>query len=72
MAEEKLNQEFRVKNIDKTRNYLIEEINRNELTNKKHKETCTNLNYIEHFLILASTITGLFPFLLLLLWLVSL
>ena len=25
---------------------------------KKHKKVCTNLNYIEHFLILASTITG--------------
>ena len=25
---------------------------------KKHKKVCTTLNYIEHFLILASTITG--------------
>ena len=25
---------------------------------KKHKKVCANLNYIEHFLILASTITG--------------
>ena len=25
---------------------------------KKHKKVCTSLNYIEHFLILASTITG--------------
>ena len=25
---------------------------------KKHKKVCTALNYIEHFLILASTITG--------------
>ena len=25
---------------------------------KKHKKACTTLNYIEHFLILASTITG--------------
>ena len=25
---------------------------------KKHKLVCTTLNYIEHFLILASTITG--------------
>ena len=24
---------------------------------KKHKKVCTSLNYIEHFLILASTIT---------------
>ena len=25
---------------------------------KKHKKVCANLNYIEHFLILASAITG--------------
>ena len=25
---------------------------------RKHKEVCTTLNYFEHFLILASTITG--------------
>ena len=30
----------------------------NELMSKKHKKVCTTLNYIEHFLILASTITG--------------
>ena len=29
MAEENIVQEFRLKNIDETRNYLIEEINRN-------------------------------------------
>ena len=29
MAEENVSQEFRLKNIDETRNYLIEEINRN-------------------------------------------
>ena len=58
MSEENISQEFRLKNIDQTRNYLIEEINRNELTNKKHKKVCTTLNYIEHFPILASTITA--------------
>ena len=40
------------------RNYLIEETNQNELTSKKHKMICTTLNYIEHFLVVASTITG--------------
>ena len=40
------------------RNYLIEEINQNELISEKHKMICTTLNYIEHFLVLASTITG--------------
>ena len=58
MAEENISQEFRLKNIDETRNYLIEEINRNELMNKNHKKICTTLNYTEQFLILASTITG--------------
>ena len=58
MVEENISQEFRLKNIDETRNYLIEEINPNELMNKKHKKVCTTSNYIEHFLIFASTITG--------------
>ena len=47
MAEEDISQEFRLKNIDETRNYLIEEINRNELMNKKHQKVCTALNYVE-------------------------
>ena len=28
------------------------------MISKKHKKVCTTLNYIEHYLILASTITG--------------
>ena len=58
MVEEHISQEFRLKNIDETRNYLIEQINWNELMSKEHKKFCTTLNYIEHFLILASTING--------------
>ena len=58
MAEKNISQEFRLKNIDKTRNSLIEELNRNKLMSKKHKKVCTTLNYIEDFLILAATITG--------------
>ena len=42
----------------KQKNYFLEEIKQNELMSKKHKKVCTTLNYIEHFLILASTITG--------------
>ena len=30
MSEKDITQEFRLKNIDETRNYLIKEINRNE------------------------------------------
>ena len=58
MAEESMSQEFRLKNIDETRSYFVEEIEQNKLMGKKHKKVCTTLNYIEHFLILASTITG--------------
>ena len=53
-----ISQEFRFKNIDKTRDYFLEEIKQNELMSRKHKKVCITLNYIEHFLILASTITG--------------
>ena len=46
-----------VENIQ-TRNYLIEEINRNEFMSKRHKKVCTTPNYIERFLILGSTSIG--------------
>ena len=47
MSEENIGQEFRLKNIDETTNYLIEEIKLNELMNKKHKKVCTTL--LENF-----------------------
>ena len=49
---------FDLKNIDETRNYFLEEKEQNELISRKHKKICTSLNYTEHFLILASTVTG--------------
>ena len=52
-----MSQDFRLKNINETRNQFLGEIEPNELMSKKHKKVCTTLNYIEHFLILASTIT---------------
>ena len=58
MHKENTNQKFRLKNIDKIRNYLIEEINRNELTSKKHKNFRRDLNYIDRSLVVKSTITG--------------
>ena len=58
MSAENISQEFRLKNKDETRNYFLEEIKQNELMRKKHKKVCTTINYIEHFLFLASTITG--------------
>ena len=54
LIEENISQERRLKKTDETRNYLIEEINRNELISKKHKKVCTTQNYIAQFLILGS------------------
>ena len=49
-----MSREFRLKNINETRSYFLEEIEQSE----RYKKFCTTLNYIEHILILASTITG--------------
>ena len=71
MAEENISQELRSKNIYETRNYLLHEINQNQLMSRKDKKVFTTLNYIEHFLILASTSTGfisIFQFLLWFIW----
>ena len=46
-----------MKNIRETKNYFIEEINRNEFISKKHKKITAILNYSEHLLILASMVT---------------
>ena len=67
MKEENVSQEFRLKDIDETRNYFLEEKSQNELARAKHKKVCRTPNYIEHILILASEIIGLFQFLILLL-----
>ena len=38
MAEGNLSQEFKLKNIDKTRNYFIKEVDQSELMSKMHKK----------------------------------
>ena len=48
MTEENISQSFRLKNKGETRNYFIEEIDRNRFMSKKHKELCGVLNCIEH------------------------
>ena len=58
MVQENISQEVRLKNMDGTRNYFIEEINKNDLMSKKDKNVLTALNYIEHSLISAFVITG--------------
>ena len=42
---------FRLKDIDETKNYFLEEIKKNGLLIKNQKKVCTTLSYIEHFLI---------------------
>ena len=47
MSEENItSQEFRLKTINEARNYLIEEINQNELISKKYKKVYRAFNYI--------------------------
>ena len=50
MVEENLSQEFRLKNIDKTRSYFLEEGEQNEMMCRKHKKVCRTLNYTKKFL----------------------
>ena len=52
MVEGKKSQEFRLKNINETRNYFLEEIGQNEFMSSKHKKVCITLNHIKHCLIL--------------------
>ena len=51
-----------IKNLDfkknETRNCFLEKTEHNELMGRKHNKVHTTLNYIEHLLILISTITG--------------
>ena len=54
--------EFRLKHIDETRNYLLDEVKHNDLKNEKYKKTCKYLNYVEHLLILVSTVIGCVSF----------
>ena len=60
MFEENIGHEFRLKNMGETRNYFIKKINQNKLMSKKHEKLCKVLKYIEHLLILISTVTGSF------------
>ena len=43
--------EFRLRKIDETRNYLLDEIKYNDLISEKYKKTCKYLNYVEHLTI---------------------
>ena len=53
--------EFRLRKIDETRNYLLDEIKHNDLMSERYEKTCKYLNYVENVLILVSTVTGCVP-----------
>ena len=57
MNEENISEQYRLKNIDETRNF-IEEIKQNNLISKKHKKICRVLSYIEHLITLVFTVSG--------------
>ena len=50
--------EFRLRKVVETTNYLLDEIKNNDLKSEKCERLCKNLNYVEHVLVLASTVTG--------------
>ena len=47
---ENISQEFRLKNIDETTNYFLEEIGQIELMSKKHKKVFWALNDVKNLL----------------------
>ena len=53
MVEENISQEFRLKNIDDTRNNFLEEIEQNELISKMHRKVCATQRFVR-----ASAVTG--------------
>ena len=69
MKEKNVSQEFRLIKYRKNKKLIPW---KNELMSKRHKKVCVTLNYIEHFLILLSTLLDVFRFLILLLCLVFL
>ena len=46
MAKENASLDFRLKKIDETRNYLLEEIKQNELMSKRHKKVFLTFSYV--------------------------
>ena len=42
---------FRLREIDKTRNSLLDEIKHNDLMSEKYKKTCKCLNHFEHLVL---------------------
>ena len=54
MAEE-VTLEFRLRKIDETRNYLVEEVSHSDLMTENYKKTC---KHVKHLVILVSKVTS--------------
>ena len=50
--------EFRLREIDETSHFPLDEIKYNDLMSKKYKKTCKHLNNVENLLILAPKVIG--------------
>ena len=50
--------EFRLRKIDETGNYLLDETKYNFLMSEIYKKTCKYLSYVKHLLVLVSTVAG--------------
>ena len=50
MGEENISQKFRLRNIDETKKYFVEEIHQSEWTSKMNKKVCTNFTFLITFL----------------------
>ena len=57
-GKENVSLEFILKNLDETRNCLLDEIKHNDLLNEKHKKVGSALNYFEHCLVFVSAISS--------------
>ena len=63
MTKENVSRNFRLKNINESRNYLLDDIKHNEFMCEKHKKVRRTLNYFEHFLFLFLLSVVMFQFL---------
>ena len=58
MAKENVSLDVRLKTVDETRHFVLEEIKHNELMSEKHQKVSRALNDFEHFLIFISAVSG--------------
>ena len=63
MEKENVSFDFRLKRIDETKNYILEEIKYNDLMSGKHRKVCRALSYLEHFFFLSSAVFQFLHFL---------